>query len=230
MNSAIENIGRLERVTLGDRVYLELRELLMAGKLMPGEKLSLRSVAAMLGVSMMPVREAVSQLVAEDALTVLPNRAVSVPMMTKRRFQELTGIRAVIEGFAAEQAAQARTDLDIAAIRNFDSLYRRAVKGPGPDAIAALRWNKDLHFAVYTAAASPSLLAIIEGLWLKIGPVINLDLRSSTERLCLGISERLHARMVAAIEARDSRSARDALVEDIRSAAEFIEATGNLPD
>jgi DNA-binding GntR family transcriptional regulator len=230
MSTAIENIGRLERVTLGDRVYGELRELLMAGKLMPGEKLSLRSVAAMLGVSMMPVREAVNQLVAEDALTVLPNRAVTVPMMTKRRFQELKAIRIVIEGYATEQAAQLRTEIDLAAIRNFDALYRRAVEGPEPDPIAALRWNKSLHFAVYEAAASSSLLAIIEGLWLKIGPVINLDLRSSTERLCSGLSERLHARIVAAIEAKDSAAARDALVEDISSSADFIEAAGNLPD
>jgi len=230
MNSAIATIGRLERVTLGDRVYRELRELLMAGELMPGEKLSLRTVATQLGVSMMPVRGAVAQLVAEDALTVTPSRAVSVPMMTRRRFQELKAIRLVVEGHAAAEAARLRTETDLKAIRKFDALFRAAVGGPNPDPVAALRWNKSLHFAVYAAAASPALVAIIEGLWLKIGPVINLDLRSSTERLCTGQAELLHARMLAAIEAKDGEGARAALVEDIGSSAAVIETMGNLPD
>jgi DNA-binding GntR family transcriptional regulator len=197
---------------------------------MPGEKLSLRSVASSLGVSMMPVREAVAHLVAGDALTVLPNRAVRVPIMTRRRFQELTRIRLLLEGHAAEQAALLRTKEDLVSIRNFDALYRRAVQEPSADATAALRWNKDLHFAVYAAAQSPSLVAIIEGLWLKIGPVINLDLRSSTERLCTGPSEKLHAQLLVAIEARDGAGARDAVVADISTSADFIEAAGDLPD
>ncbi|GGF18324.1 GntR family transcriptional regulator [Aliidongia dinghuensis] len=220
----------MERVTLGDRVHRQLRELLMAGKLMPGEKLSLRSVAASLGVSMMPVREAVAQLVAEDALTVLPNRAISVPVMTKRRFRELRAIRVMLEGYAAEQAAQQRGEADLAQIREADAQFRRAVSGAAPDPVSALRWNMNLHFAVYRAAQSPSLLTIIEGLWLKVGPVINLDLRASAERLSAGASERLHARLLAAIEAGDGAGARAALVEDINGSAAFIEATGNLPD
>lgn len=229
MATAFAGIGRIERVTLGERVYAALRELLIAGELAPGEKLSLRSVAEMLGTSMMPVREAVARLVADDALEVTPSRAVRVPLMTVPKFRELTVVRIAVEGFAAEQAALHRDERDLAAMRRFDEGFRREAKSARPNATKAVRVNKDLHFAVYGAARLPALVAIIEGLWLKIGPVINLDIKLSSGRLATGGAEAHHARLVAAIERRDGDEARAALVADIRGAAAFIEATGRLP-
>src|SRR4051812_32330299 len=133
MEIAIKQIGHLERVTLGERIYLELRDLLMSGKLLPNEKLSLRSVAEALGVSMMPVREAVARLVAEGALNVLPNRAVSVPLMTQSKLIELMNIRIEIEGYAAEQSALHRTRKDLDIIRRLDDQFREAVREAEPD-------------------------------------------------------------------------------------------------
>src|SRR4028119_603368 len=108
-SSATTRIGRLERVTLGERVHAELRDRLMSGELAPGQKMSLRSVAETLGVSMMPVREAVARLVSDGSLEVLPNRAVRVPPMTLSRFRELTSVRLAGEGFAPEEAGARRT-------------------------------------------------------------------------------------------------------------------------
>jgi DNA-binding GntR family transcriptional regulator len=230
LNAAIEGIGRLERVTLGDRVYEELRELLMAGKLNPGDKISLRSVAASLSVSIMPVREAVSRLVAEDALVSLPNRTVCVPLMTRRRFAELTAIRYMLEGYAAELAAKHRTEQALAEISRFEGLYRQAAKASKTDATKVLHWNKCLHFAIYRAARAPALLSIIEGLWLQVGPVISLDLRSSKDRPRKGPSVQIHPRIVAALEAGDGAAAREGIIQDIRSSAEMVEATASLPD
>jgi len=79
---ALNEIAPLTRQTLGDRTYAQLSELLVSGRLAPGDRLSLRGAAEALGVSMMPVREAVSRLVADGALEVTPNRAVRVPIMT----------------------------------------------------------------------------------------------------------------------------------------------------
>lgn len=229
MASALASIGRIERVTLGERVYAELRELLIAGELAPGERLSLRTAAETLGTSMMPVREAVARLVADDALEVTPNRSVRVPLMTVAKLRELTAVRIAVEGFAAEQAALQRNERDLEIMRRFDSAFRQEARSARPNATRAVRANKDLHFAVYRAARLPTLVGIIEGLWLKIGPVINLDLKESSERLTTGDAERQHAHLVAAIERQDGTAARDALVADIRSAAAFIEATGRLP-
>jgi DNA-binding GntR family transcriptional regulator len=218
-----------ERPTLGARVHDDLRDLLVSGQLSPGEKLSLRTVAVRLGVSMQPVRQAVDRLVADGALEVLPNRAIRVPVMTLARFDELTVVRIAIEGFAAEAAANAASTRDLAAIRRADQAFRRQCLSRTPDLAAAIVANRDLHFAVYRAAGLPSLLAIIEGLWLCIGPVLNLDIRSSPARLRMGAAEQAHGELIAALTARDGPAARAALERDIRGAAAWIRAQGALP-
>lgn len=214
--------------TYGVQVYQALKERLMAGELAPGEKISLRSVALELGVSMTPVREAVSKLSNEGALEVSPKRAVSVPLMTVDRYREINNVRYAVEGFAVEEACRHRTAAQLRQIRTLDKAFRSTVKAARPDAVRALRLNKELHMAIYRAAGSATLLGIIEGLWLQVGPVINLDLRHSLRRLSTGHAERQHLEIVEAIEAQDGARAREALVADIRGTADFIESTGVL--
>jgi DNA-binding GntR family transcriptional regulator len=225
---ALTTIGPLERETLGDRVYGHLRELLMAGRLAPGDKLSLRGTAEAMGVSMMPVREAVSRLVADRALEVAPNRAVRVPIMTVEQFRELTTVRIELEGFAAERAASAATAGDIARIATLEAAFRALSLVARPDLSEAVRINKDLHFAIYDAMGLPTLAEIIGGLWLKAGPVLNLDLGANPERLAAGGAVRFHAEALAAIRAGDGPAARAAIAADIRGAADFIIARGGL--
>lgn len=214
--------------TLGSQVHAGLREWLISGVLSPGEKMSLRTIGERLGVSMTPVREAVSRLVADAALEVLPNRAVRVPVLSLEQFRELTAIRLAIEGFAAERAAALRSPRQMAAIRRHDATFRRQCGRNRPDVEAAVKANQALHFAVYAAAGLPSLMPIIEGLWLRVGPVLNLDMRASPERLRLGAAERCHAQLIAAIEAQNAAAARAALTADIGGAAQFIESRGVL--
>jgi len=230
MISALEQIAPIERVTLGDRVHDELCHLLMVGRLKPGEKLSLRNVAKTMGVSMMPVREAVTRLVADEALVVSPNRAVSVPIMTLSKLREITLIRCEIEGFAAAQAALNRTERDLKRIRSLDDQFRRGLEPQSASTEKSLKLNKELHFAIYEAAKLPLLCSIIEGLWLKVGPVINLDFGSSMQRLRSGESERFHALTVAAIAEGNAEAARAGLVADISGSSGYIQSTGALPD
>lgn len=218
------------RPTLGRQVQGRLRQLIVAGVLSPGDKVSLRTVAGKLGVSMQPVREAVSSLVADRALEVLPNRAVRVPILSRSQFRELTAIRLAIEGFAAARAAQFRTAHDLDEMRRLDAEFRRQGASHPPDLPAAVAANKDFHFAVYRAAALPELLPIIEGLWLRIGPVLNVDLRSNISKTRVGKSAGHHGRLVAAISAGDGRAARRALAADISGAARHIEAQDVLLD
>ena len=215
--------------TLGAQVLVHLRAQLITGLLAPGDKLSLRSLALQLGVSMQPVRDAVSRLVAERALEVAPKRSVQVPLMRLAQFKELTTLRLGIEGFAAEQAAHRHGGAERATLRRHEAAFRRQSHRRTPDIDAAIVANAKLHFAIYRAAGMPALVPIIEGLWLRIGPVLNLDMRGGTGRLTSGVAMNCHAALLAAIKRGDAASARDALLEDIRSTAEFIEARGVLP-
>lgn len=216
------------RETLGERVTTELRELLISGRVGPGDKLSLRKVAEALGVSMMPVREAISRLAADGALEVLPGRAVHVPVLTLAQFRELTRIRLVIEGFAAEEAARHAGAEDVARIGGFEQAFRLAAAEEPHDPGRMVAINRDFHFALYRAAGMPSLVEMIERLWLKAGPILNLDMRSEATRIKGGTAVEAHAGILAALKARDAVAARAALQGDIGAAARHIESTGQL--
>ena len=215
--------------TLSAQVLAHLRAQLITGLLAPGDKLSLRPLALQFGVSLQPVRDAVARLVAERALEVTPKRSVQVPLMRLAQFKELTTLRLGIEGFAAEHAARRHGGAERATLRRHEAAFRRQSQRRTPDIDAAIVANAKLHFAIYRGAGMPALVAIIEGLWLRIGPVLNLDMRGGTGRLASGVAMTCHAALLAAIERGDAAAARDALLEDIRSTADFIEARGVLP-
>ncbi len=220
----------MEGASLGQSVQALLSERLMAGAYAPGDKLSLRSVAAGLGVSMMPVREAVSRLVADGALEVAPNRAVRVPVLDVRRFRELTALRMEIEGMAAAWAAERCGEGDLAAIAEAEAGFRIARARPAPDLALTVAINQKVHFAIYRAAGSPMLVEIITGLWLKAGPILNLDMATNLARVSSGTGERYHAAALAAIRARNAGGARAAIVGDIAQACDYIVSLGKLPE
>ena len=220
----------LERMTLGDRAYRQIADLLIAGRLAPGERMSLRSTAEALGVSMMPIREAVTRLVADNALEVTPNRAIRVPMMSATRFVDLTAARIVVEGHAAARAATSRDNADIERIAELEEAFRKETQKRKPDLAAAVAYNQALHFAVYEAARSPQLAEMIRSLWLKAGPVINLDFRANPDRLKHTRAVVFHADLIDALAKSDPDRARAAVEQDIQGAADFIISQGHLPE
>jgi DNA-binding GntR family transcriptional regulator len=228
--AALNLVEPLDRQTLGERVYARLSDLLISGRLAPGEKLSLRAAAEVLGVSIMPVREAVSRLVADKALEVTPNRSVRVPLTSAVQFRDLTRVRIAIEGYAAAQAAVHRDAADLGSIARAEGAMKAESAAPMPDLPRAVELNKTFHFAVYEAAHSPITVEIIRALWLKAGPVINLDLRANPERLAKGDAIRFHADVREAITAGDSDAARAGIAADIGGAADFILSRGGLAD
>lgn len=220
---------RLSRTTYGDQIYADLCHSLTSGELAPGDRLSIRKVAATLGVSMMPVREAVTRLAVDRALEILPTKAVRVPIMTRAIFQELTTVRIEIEGYAAEQAATRRTDEQLQLIKQYDRAFRDAVFGDRPDNQEALRANRNLHFTIYQASGFPTLVRITEMLWLRVGPIINLDLESSGGWRARSAVDH-HGHIVQAIENRDGAAARKALVGDVMGTADFVMELGHFTE
>ncbi|MHB8667784.1 MAG: GntR family transcriptional regulator [Burkholderiales bacterium] len=217
------------RLTLRDRAYEGLRDLLIAGQLAPGEKLSMRQLATALGVSPMPVREAVHRLVAERALEVQPQSAVRVPLMTREHFSELTTIRINLEGMATQVAAGQITAAELTQVRRYHERFRDSARRAKPNPSVVIRANQKLHFAIYRCARMPTLLLLIETLWLRIGPVLIFDLRTSPRRLHTLAAHECHEHLVAALEHRDGDAARRALARDIESASGYILSLDRLP-
>ena len=226
--SLTDLVTPLKRQTLSANVYDQLRDLVMSGQMMPGEQISLRSAAEALGVSVMPVREAMQRLVAEQALELTPSRTLRVPRMTAAQFKEITTIRTNLEGLATELAASASGAVALRDITRWHDEFAAEMNAASPDGSKLVTFNKEFHFAVYAAADMPVLLQMIEALWLRIGPILNYDLRAGSRRVGDKVAMSHHAALLAALKRRDGAKARAALQGDIESAAEFILSTGVL--
>lgn len=232
IQGSLAGIAPVDSGTLGQRVYRGLRDFLMAGQLQPGQKLTLRELAAALNVSPMPVREAVRHLAAEGALEVLPNRRIRVPVITKARFRELLRIRVSIEGLAVEEATRRIRMDDVDRMEELNRQFAAEMQRRQADGVKLWRINKDIHFIMYEAADMPKLLPIIEGLWLQIGPVLHLSLRMRANANARGKNPapNWHKRMILGLRKRDAAAARRGLVGDMTSAGDQILAEGSLPD
>jgi DNA-binding GntR family transcriptional regulator len=209
------SIGPIERETLNDRVYRELKNSIMSGAFKPGAELTLRSVAEALGTSFMPVRDAMRRLVTERGLEIRPSRTIAIPSLSTEEFLELRRVRVLLEGEAVALAAEKITERQLANVR----AILKKLEGLSKDRRAQF-WalNLKLHFAIYEAGASPLMLSIIESLWLQLGPILS---RVSLTR-ALNDSADPHQILVRALEQHDAAAARAALVADLTQATEQV--------
>jgi DNA-binding GntR family transcriptional regulator len=153
-------------------VYASLCDALTRGQFVPGEKLTLRSIAGDLNVSLTPIREALQQLVANGALEMEPNRSVRIPLMSRARILELRDIRVALEGLAAEKAANGITPDEIDRLAHVAKDIM-AARERGDDTTDRLK-IREFYFKLYAAARQPQLLRMIKGLWLQTGPYQSL--------------------------------------------------------
>src|ERR1700709_1393421 len=92
-------------VTKGAQAYEQIKQAILQAQFRPGEVLSIRTLAASLGTSTMPGREAGTRLITERALEALPNRGLRVPVLSDDDVQDVLRARFVLEGLAVELAA-----------------------------------------------------------------------------------------------------------------------------
>jgi DNA-binding GntR family transcriptional regulator len=159
------------RANLSAQVYASLRAALQEGRLWPGQRLKIRDLAASLRVSETPVREAVMQLVRERALVLSASRAITVTRLSLAQYLELRRIRLELEGLAA---AEATAHVTRATLAELGRIHRQLLAAENSAAWAdAVRLNWHFHALIYRSAEMPELLNLIEGLWLRTGPLLN---------------------------------------------------------
>jgi DNA-binding GntR family transcriptional regulator len=143
----LKTLSPVDNTTLQERVYRTLKEAILEGRFFPGETLPTRSLASMLGTSVMPVRDALVRLMAEGGVEILPNRAVRMPVMTRASIAELYEIRINLEGRAAAMAASKINRQELEAIQDaFDGMQQAAESN---DVGAFLHNNQSFHFGIY---------------------------------------------------------------------------------
>jgi DNA-binding GntR family transcriptional regulator len=204
------------RPTAHARVYAELKQALMNGDFVPGQRLVVRHIAEHFQTSPMPVREALRQLVSDEALYDHPNRGVIVPEASVAVISDLVRVRCTIEGAAAEWAASTITTQELERIGELNERMRACTRIE--TAGDYLSFNRQFHFSIYRAGRSPAMLPIIERLWLRVGPWLNIMRSEAT----LGLGLDHHAEILGALKAGDGAKARRALVADITDAADIM--------
>lgn len=192
-----------------DRVYRTLRSHIMHGELAPGLALTLRGIGKEFGVSMTPAREAVRRLVAEGALTLSPSGRVTTPELTPDRIEELASLRALIE---TELASRALPRAHLAMIDRMQAVNAAisevSVKG---DAVGYIRLNLEFHRMLYLRAQAPAMLAMVETVWLQLGPTM----RALYGRLGRTDASGGHRTILAALRAGDEPGLRLAIRTDV---------------
>ncbi|HEY8014368.1 MAG TPA: GntR family transcriptional regulator [Dongiaceae bacterium] len=208
-------VSKLERETLHDRAYLELKKAIMSGAIRPGATITIRAMATALGTSPMPVREALRRLVAERALEMLPTRSVTLPLMTAERFDEISRLRIALEGLATEAGAQHLSREALRRLQQGNTEMNR-MKNVGE----YLAKNQEFHFTLYQAAGMPIALQMIESLWLQAGPLLNLAIG---EYGFEGAQDH-HRELLEQLAKHNVKGARGAIEADITDAARIIRA------
>ncbi|MFC3059424.1 GntR family transcriptional regulator [Paenirhodobacter populi] len=221
MNDPIPRHSPIRAVSLTDQVYGAISEMLLDSTLKPDSRTSIRELADQLGVSTMPVREAVGRLIAQGALAIRRNKAVEVPQMSAADFRDLVHTRILMECEAARLAVDRMQDAEIEAIRSLHLKYISAF-GARNDRSDALGLNRRLHFALYDAARSPSLRQLIGMAWLRAGPLISLDIGPQVQRERASHSIEAHGQLVDALTRRDREGAAEAIRADLSAAAATI--------
>ncbi len=201
-----------------DRVYRSLRSQIMNGEIGPGEAMTLRGIGRRFGVSMTPAREAIRRLVAEGALTLSSSGRVATPELSPDRIEELAAIRALLE---PELASRALPRAHLALIDRLQLINsgnaEAAVKGNAPGYI---RTNLEFHRTLYLRAQSPAILALVETVWLQLGPTMS----SLYGRLNRTQSPTTHRMILAALKAGDEPALRLAVRTDVTQGLRMLVA------
>lgn len=209
----MENVKKLspERMRpIRDEVYHRIRQAIICGTYRPGEKLQEMDLAADLGTSRTPVREALRKLEVENLVTYYPHRGTVVSEAPVEEIEELQKVRTLLEVFIARRAAQRATPDDIRTLRKILALEELCEE---PDEIldAVEKFNEKL-FETSGAASLVDLNRRIRELLQRMVVSNHLD---PVRRAQAHIE---HLRIVDALEAGDPDLAEKYTVEHMGNA------------
>jgi DNA-binding GntR family transcriptional regulator len=210
--------------TLHRQVFDAVADSFMRGDFRPADHLTIRQIAARVGTSTMPVREAVRRLAALGAIEVHPRRHLSVPAISAESYIEVAEMRKLLEGRATFLACQRATKQDIAAVSEIHAQLMEAARSTSRP--RQMRLNQQFHFAVYRLAGSELLLETITQLWLRVGPHL-AHLFDKRDNVPKGVHRYFseHEALIDALAKRDAQAAVAAIVGDIdNGTALFLES------
>ncbi len=184
-----------------ENAYRLIRKGILAGTYASGQHLTGETLAAAIGVSRTPVREALRRLDAEGLVRVVPNQGAYVTGFTVADLAQMFALRALLESYACELATPLLSDVDIDRIAELAEItHVLALDRPNLNAAGIAKANSEIHLTIVRATGNARLGAMIAGVTEL--PLVMRTLRVYSKEDMLR-SARHHLELVAAFRARD---------------------------
>lgn len=182
--------------------YVELKRRIFEGSLPEGAPIRQDEIAAQLGVSKIPVREALMRLQSEGLVRFTPNVGAVVATLTVMDYIEMLDMRLALECRALELAVANMVSVDIARARELLAAYHPAMTDE--------EWsdlNAQFHATLYAPANRPRLIATIQSVQEHMGRLLRLRVIMAAEH------DRSHEEHVKILEACERRNVKEAVRE-----------------
>lgn len=212
-------LGSVSDRNISAKVADELREAIQNGTFEPGERLVERKLADRLGVSHIPVREALAKLAEEGLIERTPRRGARVALLTDKELAEISSLRIVLEQYVAQRVQQTWTPKTETQLRKIVDSMVAAAERKNIDTMFAL--DRRFHETLWEMADNRTLLTIASQLRSRI----NGFLRAANASLApdeLVAHARSHDALVDALASGDQARAAEAMAAHVEIAAARI--------
>jgi len=213
------SVNSIQTPTTQELAYKELERAIVTARIKPGERLIAEKLAKQMGISTIPIREAIGRLEARNFLTVQPKKGATVNALSEENLKEILEIRLLLELPAARKAAIASTQDTVETIERLNRQYISGQKKN--DADMALSANREFHFTIYRGANMPILLAMIQNLWDQVSPYYHLMFRQTLfQDPHTGTT--YHKNIIHGMAANDPRKVSKWLETDLSESTAFV--------
>ena len=160
------NINTNEYLPLRDVVFNTLRDAILTGKLVPGERLMENQLADKLGVSRTPVREALRMLELENLVELVPRKGAQVLDMSEKDITNILEVRSALEGLATSLACKKMSKEDLQQLKNMEVDFEKAVADNDVEHFVDI--DEDFHDLIFAATENDKLINIFRNLRIQL--------------------------------------------------------------
>jgi DNA-binding GntR family transcriptional regulator len=212
---------KVQAKSLVDVVAERIEAAIISGALEPGSRLSEQGLAASLGVSRGPLREAIRRLEGRKLLERTPNIGVRVAALSLKDLNEILQIREALEGMACAQAARNMTDAEIAALQKLLGEHERQKSVQEGKGYYQESKDFDFHFRIVTGSRNERLAQMLLGDLYYLLRIYRYKSSTKPGRAVKALQE--HKEIVDAITRRDPALAEQKMREHLRNARLYVE-------
>ena len=194
------NINTNEYLPLRDVVFNTLRDAILTGKLVPGERLMENQLADKLGVSRTPVREALRMLELENLVELVPRKGAQVLDMSEKDITNILEVRSALEGLATSVACKKMSKEDLQQLKNMEVDFEKAVADNDVERFVDI--DEDFHDLIFAATENDKLISIFRNLRIQLYRYRMAQAKNNDTSMSTIVAH--HRSIIRAIENHDS--------------------------